>query len=503
MRCKILAATLVFLLGTAAALAPPQAKKKTKTLHAAIPYRFEIGLDPVEQNHINLQSFHNSIYCTLFKLDSQLRPYPFLVEKFQRKGKTVVFHINRNARFSDGSAITAADVARSLEVGMSRKTSANPVYKLIEGGNELFRGKTSHCSGIKILGSKIFEIRFRHENVEFGHYFSIPSMAILPRDRKNIVFSGAFQVTHLEKKKKKTVVTLKQNPWYIGGKSKIHTIYIHFYHAHAVFERAIMKGEPDIFLYSRRFKLPRSRHKYNYFKTPSFGGFYFKLNPVKGPFKDKRLRTFFKLFILAQDFRKSQDWQLAMSTRLVLPYSLTGYSLFKDIEPGDFKKLVPPKKVKVRCVNPDSGIRPTLFPLLKKRLKQYNLDLELRWDGLANINRLERKGEVDLTGIYYLADIPLSSYFYESLFTPGHELNLFGYQVPEALELLEAYRNETGSLKKLKVLSRLEEIAQEEAILIPLVNPLYILGYKNHLKHVSIDKFLDMHLEDIDVEERY
>ncbi|HLP44769.1 MAG TPA: hypothetical protein VK469_02420, partial [Candidatus Kapabacteria bacterium] len=125
----------------------------------------------------------------------------------------------------------------------------------------------------------------------------------------------------------------------------------------------------------------------------------------------------------------------------------------------------------------------------------------LQWDTMSNIHEMEKKGTVDLTTLYYIADVPLSSYFYETLFIPGHELNLFAYEVPEALALLDAYRKEIDEMKKLKILSRLEEIAQEEAFLIPLLNPLSLLGYKNNIKNAAIDKFLIINFEDIDVKD--
>jgi len=476
-----------------------------KSLHFAIPYSFTDNYDPVENNYINLQPLFRSIYSTLFKLDSHLRPYPFLIEDQKKEGKRVIFRLKKNARFSNGSAITAEDAVRSIETGMKHTSFPNPVYKLIEGGEDLFKGKTRHCTGIKVLGPKSFEIRFKYENPEFPYYLTATIMSILPRERKreDMVFSGAFKVVNIREKKKKTIVTLKKNPYYIGKQGKIDTLYFHFYHRDDQFKRAVKRGEPELFLYNRHVHIPTSTYKYNYFKTPTFGGFYFKLNPKSGPFRDKGLRTFFKHFILSQDFAKIEKWELTAPSHLVLPYSLTGYFVFKKMKPGDVKAFMPRERVRIRCVNDDSGIRTTLIPLLKKKLKKYNIDLELQWDSLGSIFRREKKGDVDLTSVYYLVDIPLSSYFYENLFTPGHELNLFGYEVPKALKLLADYRKESDELKRLKILSHLEEIAQEEAIFVPFMNPLTLLGYKNHVKNVRIDKFLNIYFEDIDVEKRH
>ncbi len=500
----LLVAFSVWMLADAA---PPG--KKTKTLHFAVPYSFDFNFDPVERNYINLQFLFRSTYSTLFKLDNHLRVYPFLLEHYEQKGKTVIFQIKKDARFSDGSPITSADVIMSIEAGMRHSSCPNPVYKMIEGGEEFFQGKTKRCTGIKDQGPNVVEIQLKDENVNFAYYFTASIMSVLPqhrnRDRKpeNMSFSGTFRVVNFQKKEKEGVVTLEQNPYYIGKKSKIKTLIVHFYHEHSDFENAIRKGEPDLFLYNRHIKLPRSRYKYNYFKTPSFGAFYFKLNASKGPFKDKRLRTFFKNFILSWDPARSEKWELTAPSSMVLPYSLTGYSVFNPMVHGNFKDLAPPKRIKIACVNSAAGIRQTLLPLLKKKLSKYNLDLELEWEDLNIVQEREKKRDFDLTSYYYVVDVPLSSFFYENLFTPGHELNLVCYEVPEALELLAAYRKETDEFKKLKILSQLEAIAQEEAFLIPLLNPLSLLGYKGYVKNVRVDKFLNIYFEDIDVKKRH
>jgi ABC-type transport system substrate-binding protein len=478
-------------------------QEKEKTIHFAVPLPFEFNYDPVEGNYINLQSFFRASYSTLFNLDEYRRPYPFLLETSNRSGKTVTFQLKKDAKFSDGSDITSADVVQSIEAGMKHTSYPNPVYKMIEGGNDLFQGKTPHCSGIKVIDAKRFQITLENENDEYSYYFTSIIMSILPGDRNRnkdkLLFSGPFQVVHQEQQKNQVILTLKRNPWYIGDKPKLDTLVIHLYPESTAFERAILRGEPDIFLYNDRQQILESRFKYNYFKTPIFGGFYFKPNPINGPFKDKQLRTFFKYFVRSQVEARNENWVLTTPVDLVLPYNLTGYFVFKPIPHEDFKPYAPTGKVSIKCVNPKFGIREELFALLKKKLKKYNVTLDLQWNSMPEIHEMERKGTLDLTSLYYIVDVPLSSYFYESLFIPGNELNLFGYEVPEALQLLDAYRKETDDIKKLKILSRLEEIAQEEAFLIPLFNQLSILGYKSEVKNVSIDKFLDINFEEIDV----
>lgn len=483
------------------------ANNKEKVVDFAIPFMFEIGLDPAAYNYINLQPFFRGIYATPFRLDNNLRPYPFLIESYKRKKNKneVTFRIKKDAKFSDGSDITSRDMVAVIQYAIKRGGSPSSIYKVINGGEAFFRGKVKHCSGIKIIDPKEFEIHFLKDDVPFEYYFTSSLLSVLPagrnKDKNKMAFSGPFYLESREQKKKRLIYVLKRNPHYIGKKTGIDKLIVTFYREHDEFDLKILNGDPDLFLYNRRRESPRSYYKkYKYFKTPSFGGFYFVLNPRSGVFRDKRLRTFFKCFIRSWDFSRTEKWSLLRPSYLVLPYSLSGYFVFDPIPFCDYKKYAPKKKVTIKCVNADSGIRPELFKTLARRLKKYNIHLQLNWDSLRNIETMQRERTLDLTSMYYLMDVPLSYFFYESIFSPGYELNLFGYEVPEASKLLEEYHLEKSGIKKLRILSRLEEIAREEAFIIPFGTPLALVGYKENIKNVSIDKFLTVNFEDINVE---
>jgi ABC-type transport system substrate-binding protein len=474
-----------------------------KKIHVAVSYLFEVGLDPVEYNFINLHPLQTCLYCRLFRLDQDLRPQKQLVERFERNGKKAVLYLPKNARFSDGSPITAQDVKTSLEKAMSSETSPNPFYRLLEGGNELATGKASQCKGIIMRDSHTIELDFKYENVDFGTYLSAITMSILPAQRKRAAYSGPFALSETKEKSGRVTIKLQRNSFSPSQKGSIDVLYFHFYRQQEDFEQAVMRGTPDIFFHNLNLRIPPSKYKYNLYKTPMFGAFYIKLNPVKGPFQDKQLRVFFKNFLLSTDFRRQQKWKLAAPANLVLPYSLTGYSAFNPMQPAEYKSLAPKKPVTVRCYNPKTELRKQLLPVLKKKLAPFNVNLDLHWETLGNIDQMEREGNIHLTSVYYLADVPLSYYFYENLFIPGLELNRSGYIVQEALQQLENYRNETNAIKRLKILSNLEKIAQEEAYFIPLVTPLAVVGYKNHIKNLRIDKFLSINFGEINVENRY
>jgi ABC-type oligopeptide transport system substrate-binding subunit len=480
-------------------------KKPEKLLHTAIAYRFRGEYDPTRGYAINLRPLFYALYSTLFRVDAQLQPYPYLVESYERQGKTAILQIKKDAVFSDGTPITAEDAVRSIELGMMG-SYPTPMYRVIEGGEQLFRGETDRCAGIEVLGPKRFKVRLVNENIRFAYYLTSSTVSILPRREKRkskkLAYSGPFQLVDQRELETQTILTLKRNPRYIGKKSKLDTIYIHFYHSHADFRRAIRDGIPGMFLYNQDYRIPVSRYKYNYFKTPTYGAFYLMLNPRKGPFRDKRLRTFLRDFLVQLDVSGSEGWALTTPAKLVLPHSLTGHSVFKQIRAGDLKQSMPAKRVTIRCLNNRTMIKYDLFTLLKRKLLPFNVDLELRWKGETEPLHQGNQRDFDLTAYNYLVDVPLSIYFYETLFSPGHELNMFDYDVPDARGLLAAYLEESDELAKLKILARLEEMAQAESFVVPVMSPLSLLGSKRFVENARIDKYMKINFEEIDVQKR-
>ena len=474
-----------------------------KSINFALQTNFNKNYHHVEDSEIiNFQPLLRNVHSTLFKLDSNYKPSPFLIEKFETKGKTVVFFLKKDLKFSNGSDLTYEDVVWSIEACLSYKLNPNPIYRLIEGGEDLLSGKTEHCSGIKVLNQQCFSIEFKNKNIEFPYYFTSSNLSIVPKNwtRDQMVFSGAYKLVKEEVKENFTSVLLEKNPYYIGKKPLLDTILFNFYHSISDFEGAIKRGEPDMFLENFNFKLPASDYKYNYFKTPLAGSFLFLLNPKTGVFKDRKYRIFFRNYIHSLDYGKNENWDYESPSSHILPYGLDGYFVFKPFKKENFLKFAPEKEITVKCYYIDRGIRKRIFPYLKEKLKMHNLKLELFQENWDQLTPRMRRGNFDLTAFYFMVEIPNSYHFYESLFTTSADINPYGYELPEAQNLLSAYMKEPSSLKRMKILSRLEEIAQNESFVIPYMNSLALIGFKNFVQNVKIDPFLNIHFEDIDVE---
>ena len=84
------------------------------------------GLDPHKQTAFSSLRLLELIYEPLVRLDADLNVVPAVASswEFSEDAKTLTFTIDANAKFSDGAAVTSADVKASFERLLDEATSA-------------------------------------------------------------------------------------------------------------------------------------------------------------------------------------------------------------------------------------------------------------------------------------------------------------------------------------------------------------------------------------------
>ena len=102
--------------GAFAASLPALAQTPPKTLKVVAHADLKI-LDPTFTTAYISRNFGYMVYDTLFAQDSSGKPQPQMVEKYttSKDGKQWTFTLRPNLKFSDGSAVTAADAVASLQ----------------------------------------------------------------------------------------------------------------------------------------------------------------------------------------------------------------------------------------------------------------------------------------------------------------------------------------------------------------------------------------------------
>ncbi len=174
-----LAAGLVLLAGCAPS--SPGAASGAVTILGAAP----VTLDPAAQGDIGSAQVTAQLFETLTAFDASLTIQPALASGWlsSNGGRTITFSLRPNLTFSDGSALTAADVVRSW-LRLLNPAHPSPLASLLDeihGARAYLGGQTSDPSsvGLKAEGNSVV-VTFDSPATDFPALVSGPSFGIVP-----------------------------------------------------------------------------------------------------------------------------------------------------------------------------------------------------------------------------------------------------------------------------------------------------------------------------------
>ncbi len=167
--------------------------------------------------------------------------------------KTYTFNLRKNARFSDGSHVTAHDVRASWLASIRKKTPFTYLFYSIKGVTDYVEnsGKLENIA-INVISDRTLQITLSHPINYFLKIISHSAFSVSSRfqiaaqnwdtDPSEIVYSGAYVV---ESADENTIILVK-NPYYWGKDNvQIQKIVVHLYdetNAQKMFD-AFQKGE--------------------------------------------------------------------------------------------------------------------------------------------------------------------------------------------------------------------------------------------------------------------
>ncbi len=123
------------------------------------------------------------IYDRLVSYDAAGKIAPQLAESIdvQDDGKRYVFTLRRGVLFHDGTALTAADVKRSIERSLHVKTPC-PVpsyYERIVGYRAYHDGKAKRLRGVQVQGDHVVSVQLTEPDATFLHIMALAIVAPL------------------------------------------------------------------------------------------------------------------------------------------------------------------------------------------------------------------------------------------------------------------------------------------------------------------------------------
>jgi oligopeptide transport system substrate-binding protein len=198
-----------------------------------------VPLDPAVARDVNSAFLTRQVFRGLTRFDENLEPVPELAQRIEisADGLTYLFQLAENARFADGSPITAQDVVYSITRALDPATAeeagaalAGPSYLAdIAGAGELIRGETDQLAGIEAVDERTVRITLAEPRATFLMKLASAPAAVVDADDvarggewwRNPNASGPFVVDSWEPE---VELQLAANKNYVGGEPDLRRV---------------------------------------------------------------------------------------------------------------------------------------------------------------------------------------------------------------------------------------------------------------------------------------
>lgn len=200
-------------------------------------------LDPAMQTGTTWRSVKLAIHRGLLNNGTDGRLSPELAESYEISddAMTLTFHL-RDAKFHDGSTVTAADVVATFERIMGPDSTAT------------FRNQFTIVETVEAVDAKTVRFTLKSPNVAFLHYLAMPESAILPAafieahkdDIGTAAPIGAGPFRYVDWARGEELVIAKFDDYYKDGKPHLDEVIYQFYSDENTRMNAVKTGDVDI-----------------------------------------------------------------------------------------------------------------------------------------------------------------------------------------------------------------------------------------------------------------
>lgn len=468
-------------------------------------------LDPhvvtgVPEHHI-LQNLFEPLVS---KDPKTLAPVPGVAEKWKvsKDGKVYTFNLRKNAKWSNGDAVTAQDFIYSWTRLLTPATASEYAYQghYIKNGKAFNEGTLKDASqlGLKAIDDHTLEVTLEnatpfflgllyHHSLYPVHKKTIEKFGARWTRAENIVTNNAFTISKWETNK---VITLVKNPNY-WDKDKVQLTKVNYFPTENLDTEEQMFRTNQLHV-TNEVPLEKldswKKDKSGVFQSyPYLGTYFYRLNVTKKPMNDLRVR---KALNLAIDRQKLVDFVAKgnqVPATAFTPPNTAGYTA-KSVLPKDLSRLAEAKKLLAEAGFPEGkGFPPIeihyntseahkkIAEAVQQMLKQ-NLGIDVRllnqeWKVYLDTQRT-LSYQVSRAG--WIGDYNDPNTFLDMWMTNGGNNNT-GWSNKEYDKLITEAGQQTNAKKRLAIFQKAEDILLTE---LPVL-PIYIYK-RNYLKSTLV-----------------
>ena len=456
------------------------------------------SLDPHTTSDATSSTVIVEIYGGLVTIDPNLNFVPDLADSWEISpdGTTYKFMLNKNAKFHDGTSVTAEDFKWSFERAASPDTKsivASTYLGDIVGVNDKLASKTSSVEGVKVIDDHTLTLTIDQPKAYFLPKLTYPTAFVL--DKKSInaapgtwMFNpngtGPFVMSAYTPGE---YLQLKRNNLYHLGPPNLDSVDMILsggismimyendeIHISGIgiddLDRAL---DPNCNIYPDVVKAP-----------PSFNVNYIGMNVNEPPFDDPKVRQALNMSINKATIAETLYGGLIIPANGILPFGFPGFS--DDVKGYDYD----PEKAKTLLSESRYGSDLSSMPTIQLSIPggfgaPIDLDLEVmlqEWEqnlGITdNIQQTEwatflqdlNKRRFQMFKVGWIADYPDPENFLDVLFHSESTNNHTGYTSAAVDELLNKARVESDKSNRFDLYNQAEQRILDDAPWIPLWN---------------------------------
>ncbi len=495
-------------------------------------------LDPHLSSDTTSAGIVVEIYSGLVALNTDLQLVPDIAESWEIDGSGTVytFHIRDNAKFHDGTPVTAGDFKWSMERAVHPDT-ASPVADTylndIVGVEDALEGKTTDISGVKVIDDSTLQITIDAPKAYFLAKLTYPTAYVL--DRENVEAGGRTWTdspngTGPFKLKEYRIgerIILERNEDFYREKAHLESIAMNLAggQSMAMYEN----DEIDItgvglFDLDRVLDPNEELNKELVVAPPDFSVSYVGFNTNEPPFDDPKFRQALNHAVDKELIAAEVLSDLVEPAYGILPPGFPGYSDNFRLQDADGQpnpsfaglKHDPElaRQLLAESKYPDADTRPRIVITVPGTGGTIGLDLEVviemwkqelgveveiqqvEWATYLqdlNQNRFQAYG-----GLGWSADYPDPQDFLDILFHTESSINHGAYSNPDADAILEEARVEADIERRIELYHQAEELIVQDAAWLPLwySGERYVL-IKRHVKDYRVTPMIVPKLKEI------
>ena len=300
-------------------------------------------LDPALAYDQSSQSAISMIYTGLVQLDDQMQVQPQLAKSWDLSsdGLTWTFHLQTGLKFSDGTPLTASDVAYSIDRALQPATKST--VSLIYLGNilnadKLREGRITTLigagNGLQVIDANTLQIVTQTKAPYFLDMLANSSAYVV--EQKLITTYGANFTDHLTAGGGDGPFMVKQyihgqkivfvpNPHYYGPKPQLNEVVFPFYTQEEAAYNAYAAGKVDTAGVPLA-ALPAIVKRPDYHQVPQLWINYYTMNYKVAPFDNINIRQAFALAINKTSIAQNVWKNTVIPTNHIVPQGMPGYN---------------------------------------------------------------------------------------------------------------------------------------------------------------------------------